>query len=100
MDGEAKGTFLLQVDLMQKMTHQKGTVIRCYKNYGPMFGYNDFQIYDNCNASINWGNFPDSYNVEGPNKYTNCEQTYRAYTGAPDHCNFKIVEYEVFRVTF
>ena len=97
--GEAKGTFLLQVDLMRKMVHQNGVVISCFAGNGPVFGY-DFQIKDNCNTVKNCAGFPSSYNVEGPNKYSQCKETYRAFTGAAGYRNFRIVEYEVFRVTF
>ena len=55
--GEAKGAFLLQVDLMQKMSHRNEYVIGCFSDCGPVFGY-DFQIYDNCNTGKNWANFP------------------------------------------
>ena len=84
---------------MQKMEHQNGRLICCHANFGPCFG-NDFAIYDNCNTVNNYALFPISYNVEGPNKYSKCEQTYRAFTGAVDNTNFRIVEYEVFAVTF
>ena len=86
---------------MQKMEHQNGRLIFCHANYGPIFGSgSDFEIRDNCNTSNNCVYFPSSYNVEGPNKYSQCEQTYRAFTGAADDYNFRVVEYEVFAVTF
>ena len=97
--GEAKGAFLLQVDLMQKMNHRRGGVIACYADCGPVFG-TDFQIYDNCNTDKNYANFPSNYNVDDPYEYSQCEETYRAFTGAADYKNFRIVEYEVFGVTF
>ena len=101
VNGESKDAFLLQVDLMQKMEHQKGRLICCIANYGPIFGDgSDFAIFDNCNTANNCAYFPVSYNVEGPNKYSQCEQTYRAFTGAADDYNFRVVEYEVFAVTF
>ena len=85
VNGESKDAFLLQVDLMQKMLHQNGRLICCHANFGPCFGNGrDFGINDNCNTVNNYANFPSSYNVEGPNKYTVCEETYRAFTGAAD----------------
>ena len=48
-----------------------------------MFG-GDFQIYDNCNTVKNWADFPTNYNVDDSNEYTECEETYRAFTGAVD----------------
>ena len=68
VNGEAEGTFLLQINLLQKMVHQNGGVIGCFAHFGPMFG-DDFRIKDNCNTATNWANFPYNYNVEGPNKY-------------------------------
>ena len=85
---------------MQKMVHQKERLIYCGADCGPWFG-SDFGIKDNCNTANNYADFPYSYNVEGPNKYSQCEQTNRSFTGAAaDHTNFRIVEYEVFAVTF
>lgn len=60
---QTKNAFLLQVDLMQKMTHEKGTLICCRANYGPLFGGTDFGIYDNCNTTTNLAHFPASYNI-------------------------------------
>ena len=56
-------------------------MIGCFADSGPRFGY-DFQIHDNCNTATNWANFPYNYNVDGPNEYTECEETNRAFTGA------------------
>ena len=83
VNGESKDAFLLQVDLMQKMEYQNGRLIYCGADCGPWFG-SDFGIKDNCNTVNNYAYFPVSYNVEGPNKYSKCEQTYRAFTGAAD----------------
>ena len=66
MDNAGK-SFLLQVDLKQKMKlTQPQHAIYCNTNYGPTFGGgNDIRIYDKCNANNDsLASFPSSYNFE------------------------------------
>ena len=62
----AKRTFLLQMDLYQKMVNVTGkNLIYCGSNQGPWFGHNDLGLRDNCNTASNSGYFPVDYNYEG-----------------------------------
>ena len=62
----AKRTFLLQMDLYQKMVNVTGkNLIYCGSNQGPWFGHNDLGLGDSCNTVNNYGYFPMDYNYEG-----------------------------------
>jgi hypothetical protein len=68
-------------------------------NYGPIFGGSgDIAIYDKCNQSNgSYTNFPNSYNLAS-NPYTNNQASYTAFCGATSGYNFKVIEYEVYKV--
>jgi hypothetical protein len=64
-------------------------------SYGPTFGGgHDIYIADKCNAnSSSYSNFPTNFNYNG--QYTNGQASYTAFSGG---YNYRVVEYEVFRV--
>ena len=93
-------SFLLQVDLKQKMTlTQPQYAICCHSNYGPIFGdVHDIVISDKCDANNqSYANFPHSYNFASK-PYANSQASWTAFSGATDGKNFKVLEYEVFKV--
>ena len=75
-----------------------------YRNsqYGPLFGGTspDLGISDDCNKGTNHGSFPTSYNLASGDKLQTGKESYKRFTGAADNINFKIVEYEVFKVIY
>ena len=69
-----------------------------YSGWGPTFGGDDIDIKDDCNSNSNSrANFPHTYNRAGGNKLARNEDTYRMFSGS---YNFRVVEYEVFRVWY
>ena len=59
------------------------------------------KILDNCNSNnSSYANFPYTYNWEGPQKYSNGQQSYTAFSGATSGYNFRVEEYEVFAVHY
>jgi hypothetical protein len=61
----------------------------------------DLFIADGCNANNNsYADFPYSYNREGSSKIEKSQQSYTDFCGAPSGHNFRVLEYEVFRVLF
>ena len=91
----------MQVDLKQKMTlTQPQYAIRCNSTYGPIFGYgNDIVISDKCDAySQSCANFPHSYNFASKPYAINSQASWSAFSGATNGNNFKVLEYEVFKV--
>jgi hypothetical protein len=94
------GTFLLSLDNLEKMYPiDTSCLIQNYSSYGPTFGGgNDLYISDLCNNNNNsYANFPTSYNTKDL-KYKNSQNSYRSFSGATYGCNFRVIEYEVFRV--
>jgi hypothetical protein len=77
-------------------------LIYCSPSYGPAFGGgHDLGIADDCNANRDsCANFPYTYNREGSSKIERRQQSTTDFCGAPSDCNFRVVEYEVFRVLF
>jgi hypothetical protein len=71
-------------------------------DYGPTFGNgHDIHICNGCNTNgSSYANFPTHYNIEGPNKYTRDQNSYKAFSGAMINYHFKVTEYEVFQVIF
>ena len=93
-------SFLFSVSLNEKypvIDKQKATYQ--HKDYGPIFGGGgngcDLYLSDKCNANNNVANFPTSYNN---GKYQNNQQSYTAFTGQTNGYNFKVKQYEVFKV--
>lgn len=76
--------YLLQLDLHEKMTPTtNNNLINCHISYGPLFGGGtDFGMQDNCHKLRSYGNFPTSYNREGPVPYYKNPETYKAFTGS------------------
>jgi hypothetical protein len=100
---EGRRAFLLSFDQAEKYVPQEGKYLICYSpNCGPAFGGgSDLFIADGCNANSNsQAYFPHTYNREGSNKIANCQQSYIDFCGVPSGRNFRVVEYEVFRVLF
>ena len=57
-------------------------------------------ISDGCNSnSDSTANFPTTYNRAGGNKLARNKDTWRMFSGG-DTSNFKVEEYEVFRVWY
>jgi hypothetical protein len=78
-------------------------LIYCCEQWGPTFGGPnlDLCIMDKCNLnSGSFANFPTAYNREGSNKYEPGQETYEMFSGAREGSNFKIIEYEVFKVEY
>ena len=68
-----------------------------------MFGQNqsDLCIRDDCHKNRDsFANFPHSYNEEGSEKMVNSQESYRNFSGATQGHHFKVLEYEVYKVTF
>jgi hypothetical protein len=94
-------TFLLQLDLKEKMTLIQGKekyTIYDDLSYGPVFGGGyDICIADNCNSNMDsHAYFPVSYNCGF--KYQNNQESWTAFCGATKGKNFRVIEYEVFQV--
>jgi hypothetical protein len=100
---ENKKTFLLSFDKAEKYVPQdRQYLIYCDPGYGPTFGGgHDLVLHGGCNASSqSYADFPSSYNRENSSKIVNCQQSWTNFSGATDRNNFRVVEYEVFRVRF
>jgi hypothetical protein len=100
---EGRRAFLLSFDQAEKYVPQRGGyLIQCHPSHGPAFGVgHDLYIADDCNAnSCSHANFPSTYNREGSSKIKNSQQSYTDFCGAPSGHNFRVLEYEVFRVLF
>ena len=77
-------------------------LICCNTKYGPTFGSpHDLHLSDACHENRNsHANFPNQYNKEGENKYVNNQETYKLLSGATNGNDFRVIEYEVFRVVY
>ena len=77
-------------------------LIYCHKNHGPTFGSGyDLYIADKCNTNTNSKtSFPSTYNLEGEEKFVQNEESYETFSGAKKDGNFRVVEYEVFRLIY
>lgn len=93
MNDNGRKTFILQVDLLQKMLPlSDNKLIYCTNGYGPTFGEWDIYISDNCNTvHSHTSQFPQNYNIDGPNKYTNGQAAFTAMSGATANYNFKVI---------
>jgi hypothetical protein len=103
VNDKERRAWLLQLDLLQKMVPQSDDhLIYCNSSWGPIFGSgHDLKIANSCHANNNsCANFPTSYNREDGSKYTNGQESYTAFSGATGGKNFKVREYEVFRVVY
>jgi len=86
VDDEERKTFLLQLDLQQKLVPMQDTnLITVKPGYGPYFGGeggNDLRIVDRCNTNRNsQANFPTSYNLDGANKYVKNDESKKILGG-------------------
>jgi hypothetical protein len=80
---------------------EEQSVIGCDKRFGPVFGGKDLFISDNCNTNNDsCACFPIFYNRKGPNQYFNDQNSYKAFSGATEGSNFRVIEYEVFQAIF
>ena len=59
-------------------------LIYCHQSYGPTFGGgHDIRISDKCNSnSDSYAYFPHTFNLDGVNKYTNNQESFKALSGA------------------
>ena len=72
----------------------------CFSGCGPIFGGgHDICISDDCNNRNSSANFPQTYNRPGENRLANNKDTYRMFSGG-DTYNFKVVDYEVFKLSY
>ena len=103
-----KKAFLLQLNWREKYVPQnENNLIYCDNGCGPTFGSGffgggcDLCIWDDCNSNNkSYSNFPYTYNFEGSNKIVNNQQSITNFSGATNGRNFRVVDYEVFRVMF
>jgi len=101
----ARQSCLLQLDLHEKMIpiHDQ-SLIMCKKTLGPTFGGGwDLSISDCCNKNNNsLVNLGHTYNNLRPERRYDFESqtTWTAICGNPSGKNFKVEEYEVFKVTW
>ena len=88
-------SFLLQVDLKQKMTlTQPQNAIYCHSKYGPTFG-GGHDIYVNSGGSGGYTNFGYSYNL--PPGYTSGQSNTQSYL-AGSYSGWVTTEIEVFQL--
>ena len=82
------------MDLLQKLVPTGDNHLIYYQNnYGPTFGNYALRIYDCCNANnSSYATFA-SYNIEGPNKYSNNQEGFTALSGATNGSGFRVSEY-------
>ena len=95
MNDAGRRTFLLQLDLHEKMVPvSDNNLILCLRAHGPLFGgkFPDFGMRDSCNITNSYGCFPNAYNKEGENKYVQGPEIFRAFTGS-ERSNTKYTEY-------
>ena len=89
---------------MEKFVPKDGNKqIGCFTNFGPVFGgdQNDIAITDNCHLNATSGAyFPSVYNREGTDSIINNQESYKAFSGATQEFQFKVLEYEVFEVVY
>ena len=81
---------------------KESMLVRHRTNEGPIFGGgHDLYISDSCETKNSCCYLGHTYNHEGTNKYVKGDQmTHTAISGAPNGNDFKIVEYEVYRVIY
>ena len=94
--------FILSVDMREKFVPQGDNhLIYNGDSYGPVFGGTgcDILILDDCsNNRSSDGNFPFVYNRAGGDKLQNNQDSYRMFSGATSGHQYRVVEYEVFKV--
>lgn len=77
-------------------------LIYCHSDFGPVFGCSsawDLFIKDNCfNIKSSGGEFVRFYNKESGEKFDNSQDTITLFSGATGGFNFRVAEYEVFKV--
>ena len=92
-------SFLFSVSLNEKYPVTNKQYATCQsKDYGPTFGSGqcDLYLYDKCNANnSSQAYFPHSYNN---GKYQNNQQSYTAFSGQTNGYQFKVKQYEVFKL--
>ena len=97
-------SFLLQLDFHEKMTLKDHNHLIYYQSdYGPTFGGgHDLHISNDCyNSNGSYCNFAYTYNHEETKKYAYQNQvTWTAFCGASGGYNFKVLEYEVYKVSW
>ena len=97
--------FIFSVDMKEKFVPQGDNhLIYNWDGYGPVFGgttKSDIYVADDCNNNRNsYGNFPSVYNRAGGDKMVRNQDSYRMFSGATDGYQFRVVEYEVFKVWY
>ena len=96
--------FILSVDMREKFVPQGDNhLIYNYDSHGPTFGSSGWDIYiaDDCSSNRNsCGNFPSVYNRAGGDKLQQNQDSYRMFSGATSGHQYRVVEYEVFKVWY
>jgi hypothetical protein len=93
--------FLFSLDFQEKYSPARvDRLIYRRADYGPYFGGgnegSDLCLWDECNKnSISYANFPCVY---GREKYASGQESIRLFSGQVNGWNFRVEEYEVFRV--
>ena len=97
--------FVFSVDMREKFVPQSDNyLIYNHDGHGPFFGGGtgwDIFIHDACNNYSNsCGQFPTVYNRAGGYKLARNQDSYRMFSGAINGHQFRVVEYEVFKVLY
>ena len=81
--------------------HKNGdNLIYCKSDYGPAFGLGDLLISHQCNKyRDSFTNYPTTYRRQGELNDKN-QDSFRAFVGATKGNEFKVTEYEVFKVSY
>jgi hypothetical protein len=78
-------------------------LIKCQQSMGPCFG-EDLMIADRCDTNLSSSAFPTTYNVqrkmseEPIEEYERCQEITKLFCGASEGQQFKVQEYEVFKI--
>ena len=97
--------FIFSVDMKEKFVPQGDDyLIYNHDSDGPYFGGGtgcDIYISDGCsNNRSSHGNFPSVYNRAGGDKLQKNQDSYRMFSGATSGYQYRVVEYEVFKVWY
>ena len=96
-------TFIFSLDMREKFVPQNdNNLIFNYDSFGPTFGSGNCDIFiaDECNNNNSFSYFPSTYNRVGEDKLARNQESNRMFSGAVKEYQFRVVEYEVFKVWF
>ena len=89
--------------MKEKFVPQTDQLIYRHSGYGPVFGSSsgwDIYISDSCNTNNSQAYFPNGYNRAGENKLINNQESNMMFSGQTNGYDFKVLEYEVFKVCY